>query len=49
VIRGGVLGDGDHCERDRPGSRGSIPIGMGIPFPGRGSGMPRGGVWRPNY
>ena len=49
VIRGGVIGDDDHCERDHPRS-GGIPIGVGgipIGFPGRGGyGVPPSGVGR---
>jgi len=47
VIRGGGIGDDDHCERPR----GNIPIGAGLPggipigFPTRGGyGVPRGGI-----
>jgi hypothetical protein len=51
VIRGGAIGDDDHCERDHPGRRGNIPMGVGLPggmpvgFPARGGyGVPRSGV-----
>jgi hypothetical protein len=37
VIRGGMIGDDDHCERDHPGRRSvptsGIPYPSGVPFP----------------
>jgi hypothetical protein len=41
VIRGGSVGDIDHCERDRPGARGGIPYPVG----GRMGGIPTSGGW----
>jgi hypothetical protein len=47
VIRGGGIGDGDHCERDHPRG-GRIPGGIGgiyggLPMPGIPSRVPSGG------
>lgn len=53
VIRGGGVGDVDHCERDRPGARGRMPVGgggfpVGVFNPGSGGsiGVPQSGVGR---
>jgi hypothetical protein len=54
VIRGGSIGDDDHCERDHPRTRGGIPMGLpGLPvgLPGGAIGVPRSGTrtGRPSY